>query len=151
MLGIFWWGSFTVVGVWAQYFFPGIDFLAPGILVSLQEERPGVTVWLVLFWILLQEGMGSLFFGSAILLYGTLILAYHIGRNLFDSRSLTLVCFLGGVLGVCHFLFILMILRLENMIFPLERIFLESVAQAVLLPLVWYVAHWFFPQRLKVQ
>ncbi len=149
MLGICWWALFTMLAVWAQYFIPGIDFLAPGILVSLQEERPSVTAWLVLFWILLQEGMGSLFFGSALLLYGTLILAFYLGRAFFDPRSLTLMCFLGGLLGICHFLFTLMILRLENMVFLLDRVFFESVAQAVLLPLLWFVAHWFFPQRLK--
>lgn len=149
MLGPSWWLLYTFVGVWAQHFFPGMDFLAPGLLVSLQEERRGTIIWLTVCWILLQEGMGSLFFGSTLLWYGCLILAFHLGRGLFSSTSVTLMCLLGAFLGALHFLFTLMIMRLEVMAFPFERVLFEAVLQAALTPILWWVAHQLYPRRLR--
>lgn len=149
MLGLCWWSLFALCGVWAQHFLPGVDFLAPGLLVSLQEERGGTTAWLLGAFVLLQEGMGNLFFGFSLLQYGVLVLAFMLGRNLFDSRSVTLVSLLGLLLGGGHFLFTLMIMRLEGMLFPLERVLFESVVQALLVPVCWYLAHTLFPRGMK--
>lgn len=149
MLGFIWWTCFALTGVWAQFFFPGLDFLAPGLIISLQEERGPSTLWLVGAFILLQEGMGSLFFGSVLLVYSLMALAFFMGRALFDTRSITLVVLLGAVLGVCHFFISLLILRLEGMLVPVDRLLLESVAQAVITPVLWYLAHSLFPKGLR--
>lgn len=149
MLGLIWWTIYILVAVWAQHVLPGLDFLAPGFIVSLQEDRGPATIWLAVVFILLQEGMGTLFFGSGLLNYSMLALAFFMGRMLFDSRSATLVVLLGLVIGVCHTLFSLMTLRLEGMLVPLDRLLLESLAQAVITPLLWYVVHVLFPKGLR--
>lgn len=149
MLGLAWWVAFTFAAVWAQHFLPGVDFLMPGLLVSLQEERPSSTAWLVVVWIMLQEGMGTLFFGSTLLVYGLILLGFLIGRTVFDSRSVTLMCLLGLLAGAAHFLITLLVMGLEDMVFPAERVFFESALQAVLLPALWFVAHQLFPEGMK--
>jgi hypothetical protein len=134
VLGLCWWAAFTIVGVWAQHFLPGVDFLAPGLLVSLQEERPLGTAWLAVVWIMLQEGMGTLFFGASLL---------------FDPRSVTLMFLLGLLGGAAHFLVTFLVMGLEDMTFPMRRALIESVLQAGLLPALWFVAHQLFPERMK--
>ena len=52
---IFWWGTYTILAVWVQKVVPGVDFLAPGIVLSMQEEAGHRTLWLAFIWILLQE------------------------------------------------------------------------------------------------
>jgi hypothetical protein len=149
VLGLCWWAAFTIVGVWAQHFLPGVDFLAPGLLVSLQEERPLGTAWLAVVWIMLQEGMGTLFFGASLLWYGVLVLGFLLGRTLFDPRSVTLMFLLGLLGGAAHFLVTFLVMGLEDMTFPMRRALIESVLQAGLLPALWFVAHQLFPERMK--
>jgi hypothetical protein len=67
MRRIVWWMGFTACGIWAQSHVPGVDFLVPGLILSLQVEKASQTVWLGLVWLLLQEGMGSLPFGFGLL------------------------------------------------------------------------------------
>ena len=87
-LAILWWSIYTVLGIWAQRTLPGIDFFAPGIILSLQEEESGQrTALLGLIWILLVEGTGSLPFGYGLAWYGLLIAFYFMGRWLFEARS----------------------------------------------------------------
>lgn len=42
LTAVLWWGTYTIIGVWAQRVFPGVDFLAPGIVLSMQEEGAAV-------------------------------------------------------------------------------------------------------------
>ena len=99
MRAFLYWLGFTCLAVWTQFFLRGVDMLAVGLLVSLQEEESGRTFWLALVWVLMQEGMGSLAGGPVGLLYASFTGVYFLGRWLFSPKSLVFVCLLGVVLA----------------------------------------------------
>lgn len=149
LLAIFWWAGYTALAVWAQKLLPGVDFLAPGLVLAMQE-RPGLRPLLLgLFWILLQEGMGGLSFGYGIACYGLLALVFAMGRWMFEARSLLFMCLLGLFLGTLHPLLTSGLLSLEAMQMPTRRLILEGVLQAAIFPAVWWVASRLFPKRLR--
>ena len=88
-------------------------------------------------------------FGFSLLQYGMLFFAFYFGKIFFDSRSVTLVVLLNILLSFGHFFFTFFILQLEGMLFPLERVFWESLAQMLVLPFVWYIAHSLVPFWMK--
>jgi hypothetical protein len=149
ILAILWWASYTILGVWAQKVVPGVDFLAPGIVLSMQEEAGHRTFWLALVWILLLEGMGSLPFGYGVAWYGLLICFYFIGRWLFEARSILFMGLLGVGLGVLHPVLVYSLSALANLTVPVQPTLLEGLAQAVIFPIVWMAADQLFPKRLR--
>jgi len=149
IIALLWWAAYTVVGVWAQKFVPGVDFLAPGIVLSMQEEAGHRTIWLMIIWILLLEGMGNLPFGYGVAWYGLLATFYFVGRWLFEARSILFMCLLGVGLGVLHPLLSYSLSSLGNMTVPIQNTILEGVAQAVVFPVVWVVADKLFPKKLR--
>lgn len=149
-LAVLWWSAYTVVGIWMQMLVPGVDFLAPGLVLSLQEGGGPVTVLLMLVWVFLQEGMGNLPFGYAIAWYGMLILLYVSGRWLFEARSVSFMCLLGLAMGVLHPLLVDALMSLDSMDSPFHLSMVEGVMQAITFPIVWALAAWLFPKRLKL-
>ena len=148
-LAIFWWAGYTILGIWAQRFVPGVDFLAPGIVLSMQEEAGHRTIWLAVIWILLQEGMGNLPFGYGLAWYGSLALFYIMGRWLFEARSILFMCLLGLGLGLFHPLLMYSLGSLAKMAVPFNAAVVEGVIQACVFPVVWVLADWVFPKRLR--
>lgn len=149
LFAMVWWAGFTVLGIWTQRFVPGVDFLAPGLILSMQEQGGHRTFGLALAWVLLQEGMGSLPFGYGVAWYGFLAIFYIVGRWLFEARSILFMCLLGIGLGFLHVALSYSLTRLANMSVPMDPIILESVAQALLFPIVWLLMDHFFPRRLR--
>ncbi|MEA4855906.1 MAG: hypothetical protein AAGU21_21305 [Solidesulfovibrio sp.] len=142
------WTFFTLAGLWLESLFPGVDFLAPGLILAMQEEKWTVPVWLGLIWLFLQEGTGSLAFGSGILWYGTLAGLYFLGHWLFEARNFLFVFILGVSLGAMHFLLIAVMLLLQDRSVPLERLLTESAWQALIFPVEWglvYLIHHHLP------
>lgn len=150
MYGLVWWTGYTIVGIWLQFFVPGVDFLAPGLVISMQEHGGGRTFWLAALWILLQEGMGSLSFGYGIAWYGALVLMYMAGRWLFESKSVLFMILLGVGLGALHVLLVWAMASLELMSVPMRRVLLEGLAQMAAFPVFWAMADRMFPKRLRV-
>ena len=146
---ILWWGTYTVLCVWAQRFLPGVDFLAPGIVLSMQEQGGVRTVWLAVIWILLLEGMGNLPFGYGVAWYGLLIVFYVVGRWLFEARSFLFMCLLGLGLGVLHPVLLYFFSTLSNLDVSLTTAAVEGVLQVLIFPLVWVAADKFFPKGLR--
>lgn len=149
MLSALWWSVFTLAGIWCQGFLPGIDCLAPGLFISLYDENTPGTITLATVWIILQEGMGTLAFGYAVIWYSLLVLFFVFTHNLFKPKSLILVCLAGGFLGVLKFVLTLSLLSLEAKGSPLGKILWESLLQAVSFPAIWFAAHKLYPVRLK--
>lgn len=149
LIAILWWAAYTVVGVWIQKFVPGVDFLAPGIVLSMQEEAGHRTVWLAIVWILLQEGMGSLPFGYGVAWYMLLATFYFVGRWLFEARSVLFMCLLGVGLGVLHPLLTYGLASLANLTVSINMLIVEGVIQALIFPIVWMAADRLFPKRLR--
>jgi hypothetical protein len=149
LAAVLWWGGYTVLGVWAQRFLPGVDFLAPGIVLSMQEHGGARTVWLAAVWILLLEGTGNLPFGYGVAWYGLLASFYVVGRWLFEARSILFMCLLGLGLGILHPLLLYFFSALADLAVPLKSAMVEGVVQALIFPLVWLAADKFFPKGLR--
>lgn len=149
MLAALWWTIFTVCGIWGQALVPGVDFFAPGMAISLRWQRPGTTLILTLIWVAIQEGAGGLAFGYGILWYALLFGLLTVGRWLLDPGSLQFQALLGVGLGLAHFLLLYLMAVLEMRAFPLGRVALECLLQALIYPALWYLASNLFPERLK--
>jgi hypothetical protein len=149
MLATIWWALFTICGIWCQSWVPGVDFFAPGMALSLRWQRPLATIGLTIIWVALQEGAGGLAFGYGILWYGALFALLTVGRWLLDPDSLQFQALLGGGLGLAHFLLLYLMAVLEVRAFPLGRVALECLLQALIYPAVWYIAANAFPDRMK--
>lgn len=131
------WSAFTLAGVWLQRFAPGADLLAPALIVCLQQRRVTATAWLAAAFIVLQEGAGSLAFGSLILWYGGLLAVYLVGRWLFESRNLLFIFIIGLFLGVWRLVLVRMMASLQNLTPDLGRLAMEGALQAGFFTLEW--------------
>ncbi len=144
-----WWTVYTIVAVWLQTLLPGVDFLASGLVLSLQERPGPQTAFLAVLWVLLQEGMGTMAFGYGLMWFGVLALAYLGGQWLFEARSFLFMCLLGIMLGIGHPLLAFFLGSLQGVVLPLKELALEGLFQTVLFPVVWYVARTLFPQGMR--
>jgi len=149
MLAAIWWLLFTICGIWGQTLVPGVDFFAPGLALSLRWQRPWATLLLTLIWVAIQEGTGGLAFGYGLLWYGVLFTLLTTGRFFLDPGSFQFQAILGGALGVAHFFLLYLMAVLEMRAFPVSRVALECLLQALCYPVVWYVADTLFPEGLK--
>lgn len=131
------WVLFTLGGLWLQSFMPGVDFLAPGLILSLQEDRVRASVILGLLWLMIQEGTGSLAFGTVVLWYGVLAALFFFGHWLFEAKNFLFMIILGGCLGVLHFGLMNVMTQLQDWQVLPGRVFLESLVQAVVFPVEW--------------
>ena len=149
MYRAFWWLCYTLAGIWLQEFLPGVDFLAPGLLLAMQEERPGAIAWLVVAWVIIQEGTGGLIFCFCPAWYGGLVVFYQVGRWLFDQKSFLFVCLTGLLFGLWMVGLTLALVGLEETrLFP-EPLLVRALLQAALFPVVWWLASSWYPERLK--
>ena len=146
---VLWWTAYTVLGVWAHRTIPGIDFFAPGIILSLQEQSGRRTFLLALVWILLIEGMGSLPFGYGLVWYSLLVVMYCAGRWLFEARSILFMGLIGLGLGALHPALTWGLCSLANLRISPEPLIIQGCMQAVAFPLIWLLADNLFPGRLR--
>ena len=137
---VLWWLGFIVAAIFAQSMIAGTDFLVVGLVISLQEERWPQSLWLGLAFTLLQEGSGSLAFGSSILWYGAVIGLFLIGRWLFEARSIVFIMVLGLGLGAWHYGLIQWMVFLQDLEISPRKLFWESLVQALIFPPAWGLA-----------
>ncbi|WP_462324423.1 hypothetical protein [Desulfoplanes sp.] len=93
-----WWAVYTVLAVWAQEFFGGMDFFSPGLIVFLQAGRFKSCLWVGLVWGILQEGAGSLSFGAVLLFDVGLVGMFFLGKWLLEPENPVFVMVLSAVL-----------------------------------------------------
>lgn len=137
---VFWWTGFIFCAVALQSLMPGLDFLLPGILLSLQERRHEQTFILCVSFILLQEGMGSIAFGSTLLLYSIAVLLYSCGCSLFHGRSFLFMVLLGAALSPVRFLISRLMAELQFIPWEEESLIDVCLVQAALTPAVCFAA-----------
>jgi hypothetical protein len=134
---LLWWGLFTTAGVWFQSFVPGVDFLIPGIVICLQERLFVWGGWLALLWIFIQEGAGSMAFGSTLLWYGGL-LGFYIGlKCYFESGNIVFILLLSALLSAWHFVLSVGLTSLQDLEVSRTALFNESLLQFIAFPAVW--------------
>lgn len=140
LANIVWWAIYFVAGLTLQLHFPGTDALVPGVMLSCQEGRFRQTAVLCLLAILIQEGTGSLAFGSAILWYGALIFLFAIGRLLFVTGSLFFVVLLAILLGLTHSALLYVTSSLQSFTVESFDLAQQAMAQALLIPPLYAVS-----------
>ena len=149
ILGAFWWVCFTICGICLQLVFPGMDALAPGLLLALQEGKRWVFIRLAVVFLLIQEGSGSMHFGSGILWYTGLVLLFRFSARLFVADNLLFVFGLSAGLGVWRAMVQLFICAIQDIPINHSRLLQESLLQAVLIPVIWGLAYALRPKSLR--
>ncbi len=148
---LFWWAAFLMLGICVQQQAPGVDVLVAGLLIALQERKIVQAALVVLILILVQEGLGSLDFGSSVLWYMLVIGLFFTGRWLFETENWLFVLLLSVCLGVVHGGIFLLMAKLQYV--PVEMAFLldECILQALLVAVVWKVSmslrRWLVPHE----
>jgi hypothetical protein len=115
----------------------------------MQEHGGYRTFWLATAWVLLLEGIGNMPFGFGVAWYGLLVVFYIVGRWLFEARSVPFMFLLGVGLGLLRPLLVYSLGTLASLQVPLKPLLLESLAQALLFPIVWILIDRLFPKRLR--
>ncbi len=138
------WLLFTVLAVWAQYFFPNMDFFSPGLVVMLQFALIKPVLWAGLVWMLIQEGTGGLAFGAMILFYLGLSVFFYIGGVFFEVSNVlfTMLLFLflaGSRIWIVSFMASLQGLELSGH-YNVE----DFLIQSGIYFLVWLLTYYFF-------
>ncbi len=138
---IVWWSVYIVGAIIIQQSIPGVDALTPGFLLSLQERKPTQTFWLFLLFVFIQEGAGSLTFGSAILWYGGQIFLFHLSARMFVSDNLLFVAMLSVSLGAYRGLLAWFMCAVQNIPVEYPQILTDGLCQTMLIPAIWGVAY----------
>ncbi|GFM31985.1 hypothetical protein [Desulfovibrio subterraneus] len=136
---LIWWTVYSVCGVWAMYLVPGVDFLLPGLLCSMQEGNKAQTIWLMLLFTLIQEGAGLLAFGPGLLWYAMACLLFYLGRSLFEAENIVFILILSAAMGAGHVVIGITMRHLQDVAILLPRLVSDGCLNAVIIPLVWFV------------
>ena len=90
-----WWLCYAFVGIALQALMPGLDFLLPGFILALQERRISQVLAVGAFFVLVQEGMGSMAFGGTLLWYALAAIAFYVGCGLLQGTGFLFVTLFG--------------------------------------------------------
>ncbi len=149
MQTVLWWAAFTFVAIWAQKVLPGVDFMAPGLLLCIQLDKRKYIFWLILIWSLIQDGVGGLPFGYSIIWYSSILILYRCGAMFFDVQSMMFALLCGGVLGLLHPALTGMMSMLADMAWVADRYVVEGIIQALIFPVEWLLLKYIYPVRFK--
>ncbi|WP_303237157.1 hypothetical protein [uncultured Bilophila sp.] len=136
-LNILWWVAFFVLGLTLQQALPGTDVLVAGLFLALQERRPFQIAAVLLALILVQEGVGTLDFGTSVLWYLVVITLFFVGRWMFETENWLFVLLISVCLGAAHYGVIWIMTRLQFIPLDMTRLLDESILQGLLTPFVW--------------
>lgn len=132
-----WWLCFITLAICVQALAPGLDVLAVGLVILLQEDDYRGMLWLLPLFILLQEGMGTRPFGSIIVWYAAIIALYKLGCWVFDSKKFLFIFLLSACLGGTYFFLAWLMAPLQNLTFNVGDTLDKSIAQAIFIPFAW--------------
>lgn len=132
-----WWLCFLAVGVCIQALVPGLDVLAVGLIIVLQERDYRNLVWLLPLFVLVQEGMGTRPFGAVIVWYAATIVLFRLGRWLFQVENFVFVFLLSACLGAVYYGVTWLMAPLQNLTFNVEDTLDKSLVQALFMPFAW--------------
>ncbi|MDR2124748.1 MAG: hypothetical protein LBP38_07200 [Desulfovibrio sp.] len=138
---LFWWFLYTTGAVVVQQLIPGVDALMPGFLLALQENRPRQLMLLFVVFTLVQEGAGSLGFGTAMLSYAGAALLFRMSHGFFVEDNIVFISMLSACLGLYHCLLIRLMCAIQTIPVDYELLVKESLIQTLAIPLIWVPAH----------
>ena len=137
IINIIWWVVFLSLGLVVENLLPGTDVLLIGLIIALQEGKIAQIIWVFLAVILLQEGIGTLAFGSSILSYTAIVLIFYAGRALLEQENILFVLIVAASAGIGHYVFTEAMAALQNISLPAQRLAVESFIQVLILPPLW--------------
>lgn len=144
---ILWWATFIAGALIVQQFIPGVDALMPGFLLSLQEKRFRQTCVLFVLFVLIQEGAGSLSFGSSLLWYGGQVWLFHFCQRFFVDDNILFVLMLSIGLGLYHGLLTWFMCAVQKIPLEFDMLLQGSLIQILLIPLIWGLAYFARPGK----
>ena len=148
MIEFLWWALYTVCAVWIQDVIPGADCFGPALVLCLQAGRYKNVIWLAPIWILLQEGAGSLPFGSALLYYAGLVYFFFLIRAYINTSSHMYILSLSVFAGLWHLGVIHLITSLQDIQIVSQQILLQSARIAAVFPVLWAIASLIYHLRI---
>lgn len=95
-----WWAGYLVVALWCQELSGGHDFLSPGVLICMQTGQWWSVIWMAVLWALVQEGVGNLAFGVAVLFYAGMIAFFMLTRWLLEPENPFFILLFSLVLSI---------------------------------------------------
>ncbi|WP_297826511.1 hypothetical protein [uncultured Desulfovibrio sp.] len=143
---ICWWLFFMAAAIGLQALTPGLDALAVGIIILLQERDYKNMLWLLPLFVLLQEGMGTRVFGGVIVWYAAIIVLFKLGRWLFEVENFIFIFLLSSCLGAAYYGVAWLMAPLQDIPFNVQDTLDKSLIQALFLPFAWRLLiatrHW---------
>ena len=141
------WGLFFMAAaIGLQALTPGLDALAVGIIILLQERDYKNMLWLLPLFVLLQEGMGTRVFGGVIVWYAAIIVLFKLGRWLFEVENFIFIFLLSSCLGAAYYGVAWLMAPLQDIPFNVQDTLDKSLIQALFLPFAWRLLiatrHW---------
>lgn len=136
---VLWWVCFIAAAIAIQSAVPGLDVLAAGLIILLQERDWRGLAFLLPLFILLQEGIGTTPFGAAILLYAAAIVMFRLGRWLFETENFIFIFLLSACLAGAYYGVAWLMAPLQNIAFNVEDTLDKCLIQAIFLPFAWRV------------
>ena len=149
LLSILWWAGYILTALVVQQQMPGIDALAPGFLLALQEKKGSQTAILFILFTLIQEGAGTLNFGMSLLWFGGQIMLFRLSAQLFVADNLLFVGILSASLGVLRAALLWFMCALRDYPMDYMQLIHESLIQAFFIPIAWGIAVALRPRRLS--
>lgn len=134
---LLWWGIYTCIAVSLQAVLPGLDFLLPGLILAIQERKKVQFFWVAVIFLLIQEGTGSMLFGSTLIGYALAPALFYVGYSLFEVDSFPFIVLLSLCLGSIHYITIALMCELQGIPFHAQIVMDESVIQALMTPFLW--------------
>lgn len=134
-----WWLIFICLAICIQALTPGLDVLVIGVIILLQERDWRGMLWLLPLFCLLQEGIGTRPFGAAIVWYAATIVAFHLGRWLFETRNFLFIFLLSACLGGVYYGVAWLMAPLQDIPFNVPDTLDKSLTQAIFMPFAWRI------------
>lgn len=146
---LLWWAIYILCAVLLQEQVSFFDALAPGFLIALQEKKPGQIFCLFILFCLIQEGTGSLRFGTSLLWFGGQIIFYAINSRFFVTNNIVAVSLLSVWLAMYRGALLWFMIVIQDLTVDYSSILDSCINQAVFFPLVWLLASALRPKVQK--
>jgi len=136
---LIWWIAYTAVGIYLQCIIEGVDFLLPGLLIALQENNKTQLCWLVVIYIFIQEGLGSLDFGGMALWYISILSIASYIYKIFHYRMILYLPVISLFASISHYFIIMYLCLLQNIALNTSLLIQDCIMQALILPIMWII------------
>ncbi len=137
MQNILGWLAFLCCAIIVQTYVPGLDALIVGIILVTQERDYKTMVWLLPATILLQEGMGSQYFGASILYVICFFFLYRISRALALASRAAFVILVSLGMGALRVFLGWFFATLQNTPYTMTGIVYDGLLEAVYILIAW--------------